>query len=270
MPHASSTGFRWPVNHISPKTVPRFLAESTGRSTCEASRGHRRRNYLPKPRITHWLAKDLNDYLKNIRFLDTWNLRKGKFKYLMRQGASKNCALPCAWKEEMEMLNISDTNGCIFILLDTYFCKPSKDYIKFYQNTLAHLYHYHKSSQDRSWNNLVPCWRCQVSPFTFNIETIVKTINLRNYLWLLGYNVIPQQLILEFLYVTKHLDWLIGNATDTGVPEEEEEEFPAQVAGSKLRDVFIALPGIRASVRRNTGSTWLSSTWHATATTNRI
>lgn len=54
--------------------------------------------------------------------------------------------------------------------------------------------------------------------------------------------------------------WLIGNATDTGVPEEEEEEFPAQVAGSKLRDVFIALPGIRASVRRNTGSTWLSST----------
>lgn len=98
-----------------------------------------------------------------------------------------------------------------------------------------------------------------MSPFTFNIVTIVKTIHLRHYLWFIGYNVISQQLILEFLYVTKHLDWLIGNTTDTGVPEEEEEEFPVQVAGSKLRDIFIALPGIRAPVRRNTGSTWLSS-----------
>lgn len=96
-----------------------------------------------------------------------------------------------------------------------------------------------------------------MSPFTFNIVKIVKTTNLRNYPWSIGCNTISQQLILE--YVTKHLDWLIGNTTDTGVPEEEEEEFPAQVAGSKLRDVFIALPGIRAPVRRYTGSTWLSS-----------
>lgn len=98
-----------------------------------------------------------------------------------------------------------------------------------------------------------------MSPFTFNIVAIVKTINLRNSLWFIGSNVISQQLILEFLYVTKQLGWLIGNVTDTGVPEEEEEEFPAQVAGSRLRDVFIALPGIRAPVRKNTDSTWLSS-----------
>lgn len=56
----------------------------------------------------------------------------------------------------------------------------------------------------------------------------------------------------------KHLDWLIGNATDTGVPEEEEQEFPAQVAGSKPRDVFIALPGTRAPVRRNVAGFWQS------------
>lgn len=56
----------------------------------------------------------------------------------------------------------------------------------------------------------------------------------------------------------KHLDWLIGNATDTGVPEEEEQEFPAQVGGSKLRDVFIALPGIRAPRRRNAAGFWQS------------
>lgn len=103
-----------------------------------------------------------------------------------------------------------------------------------------------------------------MSPSTFNTVKIVKTTNLRNDPWFIGCNVISQQLTLEFLYVAKHLDWLIGNATDTGVPEEEEEEFPAQVAGSKLRDVFIALPGIRAPVRRYTGSTWLSSPQHST------
>jgi len=46
----------------------------------------------------------------------------------------------------------------------------------------------------------------------------------------------------------KRLDWLIGNRTDTGVPEEKEKEFPAQVAGNEPRDVFIALPAVRAEV----------------------
>lgn len=62
----------------------------------------------------------------------------------------------------------------------------------------------------------------------------------------------------NFCVSPKHLDWLIGSATDTGVPEEEEQEFPAQVADSKPRDVFIALPGIRAPVRRNVAGFWQS------------